>query len=118
MYKHVHREIEVTQGFQFFSGCSKKGWRCDQQISTPKYIVVGMFLNFLFTNNKRLTMLLLGAILVTMHVFGLGGIICCLHFWYFGMFLKGNRLESKILRIMDNVYASLVIQLLICGVKM
>ena len=43
---------------------------------------------------------------IIMHICGLGGIKCCLHFWCFGMCLKVNGLEPKILRIMDNVHAS------------
>ena len=53
--------------------------------------MVGRFSNFSFTNTKRLVVLLLG----------LGGTICCLHFWYFEMCLEENGLEPKILQIMN-----------------
>ena len=45
---------------------------------------------FSFTDTKRPAMLLLGAISVTMHISGLGDIICCLHFWCLGICLKEN----------------------------
>ena len=84
----------------------EKNWRGNQKISMVEYIVVGRLCNFSFTNIKRLAMLLLGAIMVTMHIFGLGGTICCLHFWYFDMSLKMNGFEPKILRITKTIHAN------------
>ena len=76
--------------------------------------MVGRFCIFSFTNTKKLAMLLCGALLVTMHVFELGDIICCLYFWYFGMCLKEYGLEPKILRIMGNVHCREVTWLGFC----
>ena len=81
LYIHVQGKVKVTQGFHIFWGClRKKVGTVPKKFPQPSALWLGGFATFLVTYTKRLAMLLLGAVLVTVYVSVLGGIICCLHF--------------------------------------
>lgn len=76
--------------------CPKlKDWRDAQKLSMGDCLMARRSCAFSFTNTKRLALLLLGAVMVTMHVSRLSDTICYLHCWHSYVCLKEDGPKPK-----------------------